>query len=112
VFLKTDYGGDDMLVYSLIMFAGAIVLIIVGILVYKGKTDLIHDYHQTNVTDKKAYGKAMGKALLGFSVPLIAAGVIAFFTKSVLVTVVLLAGLAVALIPIFVVQKKYNGSVF
>lgn len=101
-----------MIIYSLIMFAYAIAVIIVGILVYKGKTDLIHDYHQTNVKDKTAYGKAMGKALLGISVPLIAVGIIALFTESAWVTVLLLAGLAIAFIPIIAVQKKYNGSVF
>ncbi len=37
-----------MLAYSIIMFLGAMILVGMGIAIYRGKTDLIHDYHQTN----------------------------------------------------------------
>ena len=54
-----------MLVYSIIMFLVAALFTVFGISIYKGKTDLIHDYHQTKVTDKSAYGKDFGKADTG-----------------------------------------------
>ena len=36
-----------MLLYSIIMFLVATLFTVLGIAIYKGKTDLIHDYHQT-----------------------------------------------------------------
>lgn len=101
-----------MLVYSIIMFVLAIVMIVVGLLVYSGKTELIHDYHQTRVKDKKAYGRAMGKALICISSPLFISGIAALFTTTALPTIILIFGLALSLIPLFVVQKKYNGGIF
>ena len=53
-----------MLIYSAIMFLAAALLLTFSIAIYRGRTDLIHFYHQTKVTDKAAYGKAFGKALL------------------------------------------------
>lgn len=44
-----------MLVYSIIMFLVAALFTVLGISIYKGKTDLIHDYHQTKVTDKSGF---------------------------------------------------------
>ncbi len=34
-----------MLLYSIIMFLVAALFTVLGIAIYKGKTDLIHDYH-------------------------------------------------------------------
>ena len=101
-----------MIAFSIIMFAIALLFIVLGILIYRGRTELIHDYHQTRVKDKKAYGRAMGKALIGVSVPMIVSGVIALFTTSALVTVILVVGLTISFIPMVIVQKKYNGGVF
>jgi len=100
-----------MIVYSIILLAAAAALIVVGVLVYSGKTQLIHQYHRTRVKDMKAYGKAMGKALCLISVPLTAVGVLALFTDSAWLTLILVVGLAVSLVPLFIVQKKYNGGV-
>ena len=59
-----------MVLYSIIMFLSAVPMIKISIAIYQGKTDLIHDYHQTKVTDKAAYGKAFGKAMLVVSIVL------------------------------------------
>ena len=48
-----------MLVYSIIMFLVSALFTVLGIAIYKGKTDLIHDYHQTKVTDKSAYKRSI-----------------------------------------------------
>jgi len=101
-----------MIGFSIFMFAFAILFIVLGVLIYNGKTELIHSYHQTNVTDKSAYGKAMGKAIAGIGVPLTVAGVIGLFTTSVWVTVVLITGMILSFIPMFRAQKKYNGGMF
>ncbi len=105
-----------MIVYSLLMFACAVLFFIVGIRIYRGKTELIHEYHQTNVTDKAGYGKAMGKAMLGMGAVMAASGGISGFAASetmMLVSVaVLAAGILADLLIILYIQKKYNGGLF
>ena len=45
-----------MIPYAMIMIVTAVVFGVLAVLIYKGKTDLIHDYHQKKVTDKAGYG--------------------------------------------------------
>ena len=105
-----------MLLYSIIMFLAAIPMIGIGIAIYKGKTDLIHDYHQTKVTDKVGYGRAFGKAMLVISAALLLSGIIALFGETKVVLAVSLSllfiGLLVGITLIVLVQKKYNKGVF
>ena len=101
-----------MLVYALVMYAVALLMVILGYAIYRGNTGLIHDYHQTRVKDKTAYGKAMGKALMGMSIPFLISGTVGLFTDSALPSVLLIAGLAIACIPMVLVQRKHNGGVF
>ncbi len=101
-----------MLAYAVIMYTMAVVMVVLGLMVYRGKTQLIHEYHQRRVKDKTGYAKAMGKVLMGISAPLFCAGTVGLFTESILPTVVLLVGLMLSFIPFFYVQKKYNGGVF
>ena len=85
----------------------------VSIAIYKGKTDLIHDYHQNKVTDKAAYGKAFGKALFVIAVALLLSGIIGLLDNfAMLAVVVLIIGLCIGLGCIVAVQMKYNKGVF
>ena len=103
-----------MLVYAILMFLVAAVFAIVSIAIYKGKTDWIHDYHQTKVTDKSAYGKAFGKALSMMAGAMALSGVIALFGEPAMwgAIAVWMIGFTVGVIAIVRVQKKYNGGVF
>ena len=105
-----------MLLYSIIMFLAAVPMIKISIAIYKGKTDLIHDYHQTKVTDKAAYGKAFGKAMFVVSAALLLSGIIGLFgisdTMAMIAVAVLLIGLFIGIVWIVAVQKKYNKGVF
>ena len=102
-----------MLLYSIIMFLVAVLFTVLGIAIYKGKTDLIHDYHQTKVTDKSAYGKAFGKAMLLIATVMLLSGIIGLFEKLLILAVaILIIGLAVGIACIVAVQKKYNKGVF
>lgn len=83
-----------MLAYAIIMFLIAALLAALGIAVYGGRTELIHRYHQTNVTDKEAYARAFGKALLAVA------------------AAPLLSGTGIGIGRIASVQKKYNGGMF
>ena len=105
-----------MVLYSIIMFLTAVPMIIMSIAIYQGKTSLIHDYHQTKVTDKAAYGKAFGKAMLVVSTALLLSGIIGLFgdteTVATIAITVLFVGLFIGIAWIVVVQMKYNKGVF
>ena len=105
-----------MVLYSIIMFLAAIPMIKVSIAIYQGKTSLIHDYHQTKVTDKAAYGKAFGKAMFVVSISLLLSGIIGLFGASeaiaMMAVAVLFVGLFIGIAWIVAVQKKYNKGVF
>lgn len=105
-----------MVLYSIIMFLAAVPMIQVSIGIYRGKTSLIHDYHQTKVTDKAAYGKAFGKAMFVISVSLLLSGIIGLFGASeaiaMIAVAVLFIGLCIGIAWIVAVQRKYNKGVF
>ena len=91
-------------------------MLLISVAIYRGKTDLIHDYHQTNVTDKAAYGRAFGKALLAVSSSILLSGIIGLCgtseTIARIAVAVLFGGLTVGIAWIFAVQKKYNNGMF
>ena len=102
-----------MLVYSIIMFLVSALFTVLGIAIYKGKTDLIHDYHQTKVTDKSAYGKAFGKAMLLIATVMLLSGIVGLFEKLLILAVaILIIGFVLGMGCIVAVQKKYNKGVF
>jgi len=105
-----------MVLYSIIMFLAAVPMMKISIAIYQGKTGLIHDYHQTKVTDKAAYGKAFGKAMFVISISLLLSGIIGLFGASeavaMIAVAVLFIGLFIGIAWIVAVQKKYNNGVF
>ena len=106
----------DMVFYSVIMFAGALLFFGVAVAIYRGNTNLIHSYHQTHVeeADKKKYGEAFSKGLFVLAIAMVFSGVIALFGETVPVVVlsvgVLLAGMAVSFLMLAKVQKEFNGG--
>ena len=102
-----------MYVYSVIMILVAVLFAVVAIAIYRGKTDLIHDYHQTKVTDKAAYGKAFGKSMFVITAALLLSGIIGLIDNFALFAVaVLIIGLIVGIACIAAVQKKFNNGIF
>jgi len=105
-----------MVLYSIIMFLAAVPMMKISIAIYQGKTNLIHDYHQTKVTDKAAYGKAFGRAMFVVSMALLLSGIISLFGDSeaiaTIAVAVLLIGLFIGIAWIVAVQKKYNKGIF
>ena len=101
-----------MVLYSIIMFLAAVPMIKISIAIYQGKTDLIHAYHQTKVTDKVAYGRAFGKAMFVVSAALLLSGIISLFGGSeaiaMIAVAVLFIGLFIGIAWIVAVQIKYN----
>lgn len=105
-----------MVLYSIILFLAAIPMLKISISIYKGKTDLIHDYHRTKVTDKAAYGRAFGRAMMLNSAALLLSGIISLFGGSELISMiavaVLFVGLFIGIAWIVAVQIKYNKGIF
>ena len=100
-----------MICYSVIMFLVGALVGGMGIAIYRGNTDLIHDYHQTKVTDKAAYGKAFGKAMLVMAAALLTSGIIGLLSDPAFAVAVLFIGLVIGIACIVAVQKKYNQGV-
>ena len=102
-----------MILYAVIMLLTALPIGWLSAAIYRGKTDLIHDYHQTKVTDQAAYGKAFGKALFVISAALLISGIAALFPGSGMIPVALLfIGLFIGIASIIAVQMKYNKGIF
>jgi len=103
-----------MIVYAAIMLLTAIAFEIVAELIHRGKTDLIHDYHQNRVTDKVEYGKAFGKAMRVIAGTLALSAAVSLFGEGAMwgAIGILLVGLIVGIAAIIRVQKRYNGGVF
>ena len=106
-----------MNLYAIIMFLAAVLLFAVGAAIYRGRIDLIHDYHQDQVKEeeKPAYGRAMAKGLFVMAAGMLLSGVIALFDESkayvMAGTGVLFACIIVSIIILVKVQKKYNGKI-
>ena len=105
-----------MLIYSIIMFLAAVLLIILSIAIYNGKTDLIHSYHQTKVVDRIAYGKAFGKALFVLAAAPLVSGIIGLLGDSDMISLIavaiLIIGLGIGIGCIIAVQNKHNKGIF
>ena len=105
-----------MILYSVILFLVAVPMLWVSVGIYRGKTELIHDYHREKVTDQLAYGKAFGKAMFVISASLLLSGIVGLFGNSNTIATVSLAvlfvGLLIGIASIVAVQKKYNKGIF
>ena len=104
------------MLYSIIMFVVGLLFVGLSIAIYKGKTNLIHDYHQTNVSNKSAYGKAFGKAMLVIAIAMLFSGIVSLLDDSeitaIIAVAVLIIGLIIGFVCIAAVQKKYNNGIF
>ena len=103
-----------MIVYAIILLLTATTFGVLAWLIYQGKTNLIHGYHQTKVTDKTAYGKAFGKAMGVIAGAMALSGVVALFGEAVMwiAVAVLIFELIAGIVAILCVQKKYNGGLY
>ena len=103
-----------MILYAIIMFVVGTIFGVVAMRIYKGKTELIHDYHQAKVTDKAGYGKAFGRSMGVIAGAMALSGAVSLFGQRAIgvALCVLAIGLLTGIVAIVCVQKKYNGGVF
>ena len=102
-----------MALYSIIMFLAAAIFTALGIAIYRGRTDLIHDYHQTKVADKSAYRKAFAKAMFVIAAAMLLSSIAGLFPSLIkLAILILIIGLLIGIGCIVAVQIKYNKGIF
>ena len=105
-----------MISYGIILLLVALLFAVLAVLIGKGRTDLIHDYHQKHVKDKAGYAKAYGKAMWIYAGTMALSGIIGMLGESAWVVTAslgaLLAGFVAGTAAIFRVQKKYNDGLF
>ena len=105
-----------MIIYSVLMFAVAVLLLGLAAAVYQGNTNLIHAYHQTHIkeSDKKNYGKSFSKGLFVLAASLMISGIIALLgtnTSVVMLSIgVLFVGIGMSFAVIAKVQNKFIGG--
>jgi len=103
-----------MIALVIIFYIVGLLLLVIGVAVYKGKTGLIHYHQRKNVVDHIGFGRAMGRpcAIMGISGIICATmslfgelwmtvGIIVFFVSIIAMIIVSMT-----------VTKKYNGTIF
>ena len=94
--------------YSILMFAFAILILIVALLVYRGNYGLIRTYYAAKMKDKKAYFRAVGKAIALTAVAPVLSGVVALFgdlSETIWPFLVLIVSVAILL---FFIAKRFK----
>ena len=106
-----------MLVFTIIMFAVAVLFGCLGINVGKGNIGLIDTYHRSKVVEgeKQDYCAAYSHALLFISGMLALSGFVNLFgseSQEIAAVAILVAGLGIGIVYIVRIQKRYNGGLF
>lgn len=105
-----------MALFVVLMFLVALLFAVIAVLIYKGKTELIHDYHRTRVEDHAAYGRAFGKAMGIIAAACGVSGMIGLLGEAPWVVItavaVAVAGLVAGIVALVIVQKKHNDGIF
>ena len=67
-----------MIAYAVLMWAIAALFLLFGLLIYHGKTGLIHEYHRERVRseDMAAYGRAFSTGLFALAGTLVLSGIV------------------------------------
>ena len=105
-----------MILYAVLMFVFAALLLLTGIMTCLGGYDLIYDYALNRVTDLRRYAKANGIALICLCLPLIACGVLMLVQPEIPLALIGLGILVVGIVVDYIfchrIQTKYNGGMF
>ena len=103
-----------MMIEYIIEIIIGIIIIVVGIMIYKGNINLIHNYHYLHVAekDKPVFCRKMGlrTALVGLGVLIMP--ILNYFVKVPLGYWVGFIVIIISIIITLMTIKKYNGSIF
>ena len=114
MFLSHGKWGTPMILYSVIVFAAAVSILVLGRCIAKGNTNLINCYHPERVKDKNLYCKKMGRAMSAMGVSMLVSSVVGLLGESfaIVAVVVLFVGETGGVTLLLRAQKKYGGGVF
>lgn len=102
-----------MVIYAVLAFILSLVFLFLGIMVFKGRTDILQEKGRNRVTDRKAYGKMFGSGLLIIALGLVLSGALALLGDStlwlLLCFAVLMGGIVGGMVLIVKAQDTYNG---
>ena len=107
-----------LIVYSVIIMAVGILLLMIGIFLFIGKLGLLHEYHRGSVKeeDKKSYGHAVGIPLSLEGLCMLAIGILTVVLKtsfSILISsAIIIVSLLLTIFVLLIVIKIYNGKIF
>ena len=105
-----------MILYAVLNFVFAAVLLVTGAIVALGDYEAIYDFYLWRVTDLKGYAKKHGLAMMGMGLPFIACGVLMLVKPEMPMALiglgVLLLGFLIGFAVFNKIQKKYNGGMF
>ena len=103
-----------MIAYSVIVFAAAVALLVLGRCIAKGNTSLINCYHPERVEDKDTYCRKIGQAMYIMGTVMALSGGIGLVGEAcaLAAVVVLIVGEIGGMVLMIHAQKKYGGGVF
>ena len=106
-----------MILYAVILLCAAALFLAVGIAIRRGNTGLIHDYHQTRVSDadRPAYARSFSAGIFILAGAMAASALAALANRpwsSPASLILLFGGIAAAVVQLLRVQKRYNGGLF
>ncbi len=99
------------------MYFISVLFIILSILLFKGHTSLINDYHidEMNEIDKKKYAVAIGYVILFLSIIFAICGTIVLFGKNEkcinISTGILLGGVGISIILFIIIQSEFHKRI-
>ena len=103
-----------MWIFFAVLIAVSLLIAVIGVTVYRGRTGLIHDYHQEKVKEENrlSYGRAVGRGLLCMAAVLFVGGLLPLFSEAewILKTVrgIVIFGILLSVLLLIMAQKKYN----
>ena len=106
-----------MIVFAVILFAAAALMIYLGARIARGRIELIHDYHRTHVLerDRIPYGRAFSRGLYVIGACFAADGIfeLAVPYRYVWYKILLMfAGIVAGCVFFVRAQNRYNGGMF
>ena len=97
---------------GIVLLILAVVCLVLGIMVHTGRFDVLRTYHSNQDHSKESYRKAIGKCMVYAAAVLLGVGVAAFFVSSTVLFLLLMGAVVLIMIPLLVVQKRFNGRIF
>lgn len=85
-------------VYTIIMFALAVVTLFFAGLMYIGETGWLRTFERVNYKDKKDYARYLGKSVALIALSFLLSGIVSLFAGIIIPVIVLIVGIVLSII--------------